>query len=107
MYLVAGDAAATSAMAEVEPESGRVRVVSMAPGDGTVLRTSALMDERVGRGWTPRVQSPIDWTGVTFLFADHLGMTRDPIFHDNLLYLLLEQPERELPVEGTPMSSSP
>ncbi len=56
------------------------------------------MDQRVGRPWVPRVRSPIDWTGVTFLFSDHLGMTRDPIFHDNLLYLLMEQPERKVPM---------
>jgi hypothetical protein len=29
---------------------------------------------------------------VTFLFTDHLGLTRDPAFADNVLYLLLEDP---------------
>ena len=50
------------------------------------------MDERLGQTWTPTLRSPIDWTHVTFLFANHLGITRDPVFTDNLLYLLLEAP---------------
>ncbi len=50
------------------------------------------MDERVGRSWSPKLRTPIDWSQVSFLFSDHLGMTHDPGFTDNLLYLLLEQP---------------
>ena len=70
--------------------TGKLEVIGHAAGDGTVLRSSALMDERVGRTWTPSLQSPIDWTHVTFMFSDHLGMTKDPNFSDNILYLLLE-----------------
>jgi len=29
---------------------------------------------------------------VFFLFDDHLGITKDPTFVDNLLYFLLESP---------------
>jgi hypothetical protein len=29
-----------------------------------------------------------------FLFSDHLGLTKDPAFTDNVLYLLLEDPRR-------------
>ena len=68
------------------------QIIEHAPGDGTVLRTSAILDERVGSEWTPGVQTPIDWDRVTFLFRDHLGLTRDPAFTDNLLFLLLEEP---------------
>ncbi len=60
--------------------------------DGSVLRSSALMDERVGGRWTARLQTPVTWTSVRFLFNDHLGMTKDPAFTDNVLYLLLEAP---------------
>ena len=74
-------------------DTGELQVTEKAPGDGTVLRTSALMDERVGRDRATRLESPIDWHRVTFLFKDHLGLTADPTFSDNLLFLLLEQPE--------------
>ncbi|MBK7975503.1 MAG: hypothetical protein IPK07_20210 [Deltaproteobacteria bacterium] len=40
----------------------------------------------------PRLVSPIPWSSVTFLFTDHLGLTQDPAFTDNVLYLLLERP---------------
>ena len=82
-------------MLSIDQSSGRVRVAERAPGDGTVTRTSALLDERVGRDWTPRLDSPIAWHGVHFLFRDHLGLTKDPVFTDNVLYLLLEKPLRE------------
>ena len=29
---------------------------------------------------------------MLFLFTDHLGLTADPAFSNNLLYLLLEDP---------------
>ena len=59
-----------------------------APSDGAVLLRSARMDERVGGSWSPNLRSPIDWIHVTFLFPEHLGMTKDPAFSDNVLYLL-------------------
>lgn len=91
LYLVAGDAEPTQATAVVNLGTGALRVVDWKPGDGTVLRSSALMDERVGREWTPTLDSPIRWSQVTFVFADHLGMTKDAAFSDNVLFLLLEQ----------------
>jgi hypothetical protein len=62
-----------------------------------VLRSSALLDERVGQPWEPRLRSPIPWTQVHFLFTDHLGLTRDPAFTDNVLFLLLEDARRRAP----------
>jgi len=50
------------------------------------------MDERLDEGWTPVLKSPIDFHGVTFLFDSHLGITKNPVFADNVLHLLLEQP---------------
>jgi len=32
-----------------------------------------------------------------FFFKDHLGITKDPVFTDNILYLLLEQPDSSAP----------
>ena len=92
LYLMAGDAVDTLEKVTVGLSSGKLEVTAHGAGDGTVLRSSALMDERVGRAWTPGLQSPIDWTHVTFMFSDHLGMTMDPNFSDNVLYLLLEDP---------------
>jgi len=92
LKLVAGDAMSTDAVMEVDSDTGTLKVIKWSPGDGVVLRSSALLDERVGGDWTPTLKSPIKWGGVTFLFTDHLGLTSDPIFTDNVLYYLLEEP---------------
>ncbi len=92
LHLVSGDAIETEAVVAVDLENHSVKVVATAPGDGTVLRSSALMDERLGGEWSPELTSPIQWTNVTFIYKDHLGITQDPAFTDNLLYLLLEAP---------------
>ncbi len=104
LYLFAGDAVETNAVAAADAKTGKVWIVGMAPGDGTVLRTSALMDERVGGVWSPVLRSPIPWTGVNFLFANHLDLTKSPAFSDNVLYLLLESPRSERGV-GRPNSA--
>ena len=95
LYLVAGDAVETLKTLQFDRE-GALRVVETGPGDGIVLRSSALMDERVARKKRERLISPIDWTQVLFLFSDHLEMTEDPAFIDNLLYFLLESPRTQL-----------
>lgn len=93
IHLIAGDAHATSAQLWVRPD-GSISVASKLPGDGKVTRASALMDERYANGakWSPRLVTPIGWSSVNFLFTDHLGLTRDPAFTDNVLFLLLEAP---------------
>lgn len=50
------------------------------------------MDERIGSTWQPTLQSPIGWTDTLMLFTNHLGLTKDRIFTDNVLYWLLEDP---------------
>lgn len=95
LHLFAGDAEPTPAVLAVDRD-GRLTVRATAPGDGTVLRTSAIMDERETGEWRPGVVSPIAWTDVTFLFADHLALTRDPAFTDNILFRLLESPRAPL-----------
>ncbi|MCH7958812.1 MAG: hypothetical protein IID08_01685 [Candidatus Hydrogenedentes bacterium] len=92
IYLQAGDAVETNAVVEVNEETGKLRVIETWPGDGTVLRASTLMDERLAGNWTPNLISPIDYKQVNFLFTDHLGLTKDPTFTDNVLYVLLEAP---------------
>jgi pimeloyl-ACP methyl ester carboxylesterase len=93
LHLIAGDAYPTSAQVWVYAD-GHVSTASQLPGDGKVTRASALMDERYAnvKKWQPRLVSPIHWASVNFLFTDHLGLTRDPAFTDNVLYLLLEAP---------------
>ena len=92
LYLMTGDATETPAVATVNRRDGRFSIASTEPGDGTVLRSSALMDERVGSEWQPFLVSPIAWHHVYFFFTKHLEITKDPTFTDNILYLLLEQP---------------
>jgi pimeloyl-ACP methyl ester carboxylesterase len=92
LMLVAGDAVDTPSVISVDRDSGRLKITEMGPGDGSVLRSSALMDERVGGAWQPTLQSPIGWTDTLMLFTNHLGLTRDRIFTDNVLYWLLEDP---------------
>lgn len=91
LYLMAGDAIGTSATVGVGP-GGKLRVTATAPGDGSVPRTSALMDERVGGKWSPELRSPIAWEQVFFFFKGHLELTKDPRFVDNLLFILMEDP---------------
>lgn len=94
LFLVAGDAIPTKSRIEVDRLSGAIAAAAEAPGDGKVLRSSALMDERLDGEWTPQVRSPIAWDEVLLLFRDHLALTQDPTFANNLLYWLLEAPRR-------------
>jgi hypothetical protein len=85
IHLFAGDAVDTLAVLDARAD-GRVHINKKQPGDGTVLRTSALMDERVGGDWHPMLVTPITFTSAHFVFTDHLGMTRDVAFSDNVLH---------------------
>lgn len=90
LVLFAGDAADTAIQAEAWP--GRIKFVDFAPGDNTVARYSALMDERQGvRSTKSRFKSPIPWDQVTFLSDSHLGLTQSRTFADNVLFELLEK----------------
>ncbi len=94
IFLVAGDAIPTKSRLAVDRRTGAVTVAARAPGDGTVLRSSALMDERQDGEWASRLRSPVGWHEVLLLFRDHLDLTRDPTFTNNLLFWLLEAPRR-------------
>ncbi len=92
VHLVVGDAHNTVMTGTGTPGGGRIRVIRKGPGDGVVLRSSALLDERTGEFWEPRLRSPGDWGGVTFIRSDHMGLMDDPVFVDNALFFLLEAP---------------
>lgn len=94
LFLVAGDAAETNKTAQFDAR-GRLTIDATDAGDGSVLRSSALLDERLPTETRERLKTPIAWHHVLFLFTDHLGLTRDPAFTDNILYFLLEQPRRQ------------
>jgi hypothetical protein len=96
LYLVAGDAKATLNQLSASSEDGRIEEFERGPGDGTVLRSSVLLDERVGSEWEPRLRTSLDFHSVLFLPDDHLGVTRNEIFRDNVLYWLLEDPDEAL-----------
>lgn len=93
LMLVAGDAIPTPEKVTVD-SSSRLTVVGTDPGDGIVLRSSALMDERRGTARGNSIVSPVDWTNVVFLFDDHLGLTKNVAFSDNVLYWLIEAPRK-------------
>ncbi|MEM9294478.1 MAG: hypothetical protein AAGA57_01635 [Planctomycetota bacterium] len=104
LYLFLGDSEPTPEIVSVNTNR-RTRVVQTSPGDGTVSRASALMDERLGQAWSPHLQTPIDWTHIQFMFTDHLGLTSDARFTDNVLFLLLEAPRQ--PPAANPAAAPP
>lgn len=88
LHLFAGDRHRTPAVLDI---SGASTWRAFAPGDGSVTRRSALLDERpVGAGG--RLDAPVGWDTVWFGRAEHFGISRDLGFLDNALYLLLEHP---------------
>ena len=92
LFIVAGDAEPTPRRVSIDSDTGGLQVVERASGDGVVLRSSALLDERVGQTWYPRLVTPIDFKSTLFLSANHLDLTRTDTFSDNVLYWLLEEP---------------
>ncbi len=93
IHLVAGDATRTPLAAIANPGEDKLRIIRYGPGDGTVLRSSALLDERVGHPWRPRLESPICWDSVLFASSRHMGLTKDPIVINNVLFHILEKYE--------------
>jgi pimeloyl-ACP methyl ester carboxylesterase len=92
--LIAGDSENTLTNLEINERTNHLHRAGEQPGDGTVARYSALMDERTGTEWTPRLKSPIGFDNVMFISNNHLGLTKDPTFKNNVLFLLLEDPSR-------------
>lgn len=93
-YLFLGDAVPTRRTAAVDRKTGTFEITDYEAGDGKVLASSARMDEREGRTWTPFMQSPIKWNVVTHLTAAHMGITLSQEFADNVVYFLLENPTK-------------
>lgn len=94
MFLVVGTGLDTPATAVRDAQTGRTEEAVFEEGDGTVLRASALSDERQGdkNGNGPR--RPIHYRTVLLLPGEHVTITRNRVFADNLLYWLLGSPRR-------------
>ncbi len=92
MFLVAGDNRKTPAVASIDKSSGKFSILTYDLGDKTVTRASALLDERVGQDWEPRLVSPLNWSSTMFIPGKHRTITSGPIFEDNVLFWLLEDP---------------
>ncbi len=92
LFLVVGTGLDTSAVAAADDETNEVEIVGVEEGDGVVLRASALSDERQGgyEGTGPR--RPIRYRTVLLLPGEHVTITQNPVFADNLLYWLLDAP---------------
>ena len=89
MHLFAGDAKKTLHQLCVDVKSSRITQEIETAGDGTVTRTSAISERKLVN---KKVLRMLPWTMETFLSTDHLGLTRDRSFVDNILYHLLNQP---------------
>jgi len=95
LVLFLGDAVETRRVAEVDRKTGKLTVTKFEAGDGKVLASSARMDEREGREWTPFVQSPIKWQAVIHLQDAHMGITESYSFSDNIAYYLTNFPTKK------------
>ncbi|MEM6549293.1 MAG: hypothetical protein AAF713_16320 [Pseudomonadota bacterium] len=91
-YLVVGGGFQTAATGELNRETGAFAITGVEEGDGVVLRSSVLLDERAGRDFTAGLQSPLRYDTVLFLPDEHVELTKNPVFGDNLLFWLLERP---------------
>lgn len=95
LMLVAGDSMPTALRYAVSPSDGRFTTIATGPGDGVVLRDSVLLDGRQGQEpRPPRVMSPMGFERALFLPREHLEITRDATFRDNILFWLLEEERR-------------
>ncbi len=100
VILFAGDSERTLAAGVARDVKGRIeldfdRKTTQgldAPGDGSVTRASALGDLRRDRQSAPWLVSPVPWAASVFVSDDHLGMTKNRNFQDNLLHILLDRP---------------
>jgi pimeloyl-ACP methyl ester carboxylesterase len=90
LFLFQGDAVKTTRKASVDRKTGKLTVIDYEPGDGKVLVSSTVWDERIGmKKWVPYLITPIEWTAVYRLTAAHMGITRMEVFADNMTWCLL------------------
>ena len=94
IFLVVGGGFETPAAAAVDEETGEVTIAAREEGDGVVLRSSVLLDERVGGPFEAGLRSPLRFRATLLLPDEHVELTKNKVFGDNLLFWLLEEPRR-------------
>lgn len=92
LFLVVGTGLDTPAAAIVDAAKGTIDPAVQEEGDGVVLRASALSDERQGGFKAKGPRRPIRYRTVLLLPGEHVEITHNPVFADNLLYWLLDAP---------------
>ncbi|MEM9060273.1 MAG: hypothetical protein AAGD13_07390 [Pseudomonadota bacterium] len=94
LFLVVGTGLDTPAGVVVDPENGDLEPVIQEEGDSVVLRASALSDERQGGNDGRGLVRPIKYRTVLLLPGEHVELTSNPVFADNMLYWLNDQPRQ-------------
>lgn len=84
-----GDIGDTPLILEAHPNKPKFRRNGY--GDHTVPRFSAVADDRGPLPNKGLYTSPIPWQDINYIPRDHLGITKDANFADNLLAFLLQQ----------------
>lgn len=92
LFLVVGTGLDTPATALVGAKSRQLKRNVEEEGDGRVLRASVLSDERQGGYGGTDLHRPIQYRTVLLLPGEHVTITHNPVFADNLLYWLLDAP---------------
>ena len=91
LFLIAGDSEPTPSVLAVDPESGEVKVIAHASGDGSVTRASAVMDEWPAGEGRP-AGSSVAWRETVFTDRKHTRLSGGRVFADRVAYWLLELP---------------
>lgn len=90
--LYVGDAIETAKRAMLM-KTGELDLIHYEAGDGVVIRSSVMADFNAGEEKNPpaKMQSAIPYDNVKFIHADHVKMTEDLSFVDNVLFELLQE----------------
>ena len=87
LHLFAGESIKTDAVIAVDLQNGRTKAIKQAQGDGVTTFASAAAQETIDTN-SQQIVSTIPWKTVLRPRADHLGLTQDTVFTDNVLSLL-------------------
>lgn len=91
MSLIAGDSIQTKERTKIFLTDGSTEENHYAAGDGLVLRTSVLGDQRAGAKYSPGLITPVSYDQIIFLPYNHLNLTKSNTFSDHVLHRLLEE----------------
>ncbi|MGF1660442.1 MAG: hypothetical protein ACFCUS_13525 [Rubrimonas sp.] len=91
LFLVVGTGLDTPATLVIGRD-GRTVAMTREDGDGAVLRASALHDEAQGGHASGAARPRTEYRTVLLLPGEHVRLTRNAVFADNLIYWLLGAP---------------